>query len=119
MIVITHDLSILAQIADSILVMYAGRLAEKADTDTIINAPRHPYTKMLLASLPEVGVRYEDTVLTGIPGRPPAMSNPPPGCRFADRCPFASARCAQPPPFEEIQPGHFVACWKAAQEAAA
>jgi peptide/nickel transport system ATP-binding protein len=118
MIVITHDLSILAQIADSILVMYAGRLAEKAETDTIINAPRHPYTKMLLASLPEVGVRYEDTVLTGIPGRPPPMSSPPPGCRFKDRCPFAAARCEQPPPFEEIQPGHFVACWKAAEEAA-
>lgn len=118
MIVITHDLSILAQIADSILVMYAGRLAEKADTDTIINAPRHPYTKMLLASLPEVGVRYDETVLTGIPGRPPPMSNPPPGCRFRDRCPFAAARCEQPPPFRQIQPGHFVACWKAAEEAA-
>jgi peptide/nickel transport system ATP-binding protein len=119
MIAITHDLSILAQIADSILVMYAGHLAEKADTDTIINSPLHPYTQLLLASLPEVGVRYDETTLTGIPGRPPPLSNPPAGCRFRDRCPFAFDRCAEVPPFEEIRPGHQVACWKAAEEAAA
>jgi len=119
MIVITHDLAILGQIADSILVMYAGRLAEKADADTIINSPLHPYTQMLLASLPEVGVRYEDAVLTGIPGRPPQLSNPPRGCRFRDRCPFAFDRCAEPPPFEEVRPGHHVACWKVAEQEAA
>jgi peptide/nickel transport system ATP-binding protein len=118
MIVITHDLSILAEIADSILIMYAGRLAEKADTGTLVNAPLHPYTQMLLASLPEVGVRYEDTVLTGIPGRPLTLSNPPPGCRFADRCPFAFERCATTPPFEQVKPGHYVACWKVKEESA-
>jgi peptide/nickel transport system ATP-binding protein len=116
-IAITHDLAILAQIADSIMVMYAGRLAEKADTETIINAPLHPYTQALLASLPAVGVRHDETTLTGIPGRPPPLSNPPAGCRFRDRCPFAFARCAEQPPFEEIRPGHFVACWKAAEDA--
>ena len=116
MIAITHDLSILAQIADSILVMYAGLLAEKADTETIVTEPLHPYTQMLLASLPEVGVRYEDTTLTGIPGRPPPLSNPPAGCRFAARCPFAFERCAEQPPFTEVRPGHFVACWKAQEE---
>ena len=68
MIAITHDLSILAQIADSILVMYAGRLAEKASTGTIVKAPLHPYTQMLLASLPEVGVRHDQATLTGIAG---------------------------------------------------
>ena len=77
-IVITHDLSILAQIADSIPMMYAGRLAEKATTADIVKAPLHPYTKTLLASLPEVGVRYDPVTLTGIPGRPPSLVNPPP-----------------------------------------
>lgn len=116
-IAITHDLSILAQIADSILVMYAGRLAERADTDTIVNDPLHPYTQALIASLPEVGVRHEETTLTGIPGRPPPLSNPPVGCRFADRCPFVYERCAQQPEFAEVRPGHFVACWKVAEAA--
>ena len=114
-IAITHDLSILAQIADSILVMYAGRLAEKASTGTIVKAPLHPYTQMLLASLPEVGVRHDQTTLTGIPGRPPSLVSPPAGCRFADRCPFAREKCAEAPPFEEVQPGHHVACWKVSQ----
>jgi peptide/nickel transport system ATP-binding protein len=119
LIMITHDLSILAEIADSIMIMYAGRLAEKADTDTIVNAPLHPYTQLLLASLPEVGVRYEDGALTGIPGRPPSLSNPPAGCRFRDRCPFAMDQCASEPAFEEVRPGHYVACWKVKEEAAA
>jgi peptide/nickel transport system ATP-binding protein len=114
-IAITHDLSILAQIADTILVMYAGRLAEKADTGTIVKAPLHPYTQMLLASLPEVGVRHDKTTLTGILGRPPSLVSPPVGCRFADRCPFARAQCAKQPPFEEVQPGHQIACWKVSQ----
>ena len=117
MIAITHDLSILAQIADSILVMYAGKLAEKASTDTIVNTPLHPYTQLLLASLPVVGARHDETTLTGIPGRPPALLNCAPGCRFRDRCPFAFERCSEEPPFEEVRPGHFVACWKVAQEA--
>jgi peptide/nickel transport system ATP-binding protein len=118
MIAITHDLAILAQIADTILVMYAGRLAEKSDTDTIVNAPLHPYTQLLLASLPVVGVRYDETTLTGIPGRPPPLSNPPTGCRFRDRCPFAYEPCGEEPPFEEVRPGHYVACWKVAEESA-
>lgn len=115
-IAITHDLSILAQIADSILVMYAGRFAERADTGTIVNVPLHPYTQLLLASLPEVGVRHDETTLTGIPGRPPALLNPPAGCRFQARCPFAFERCTEQPPFEEVRPGHFVACWKVTKE---
>ena len=119
LIVITHDLSILAQIADTIMIMYAGRLAEKAPAETIINAPLHPYTQMLLASLPEVGVRHDQATLTGIPGRPPSLVHPPPGCRFRDRCPFARDRCATAPPFEEVKPGHHVACWKVAERWAA
>ncbi len=110
--VITHDISILYQVADSILVMYAGQLAEKASTDVIIHHPRHPYTKMLIASLPKVGVRYAETRLTGIPGSPPVLLNPPPGCRFRERCPVAFEKCQEVPPFIEIEPGHFVACWR-------
>jgi peptide/nickel transport system ATP-binding protein len=112
MIVITHDISLVYQIADTILVMYAGKLAEKASTDTVINAPRHPYTKLLISSLPEVGVRYADKKLTGIPGSPPELLHPPSGCRFRDRCPLADNTCSQEPPFVEVAPDHWAACWK-------
>lgn len=112
MIVITHDISILYQIADSILIMYAGVLAEKAPTHSIIESPRHPYTRMLISSLPEVGVRHADRRLSGIPGNPPLLLNPPTGCRFRDRCPLAYERCLEEPPFLEIEKDHYVACWK-------
>jgi peptide/nickel transport system ATP-binding protein len=118
MIVITHDLSILAQIADTILVMYAGKLAEKADAATVVNSPLHPYTQALLASLPEVGGRYTEAALVGIPGRPPPLLNPPAGCRFRARCPFAFDKCAEEPPFLELKKGHQVACWKTMREMA-
>jgi peptide/nickel transport system ATP-binding protein len=112
MIVITHDISILYQVADTILVMYAGKLAEKASAETIINTPRHPYTRLLISSLPEVGVTYSGKRLAGIAGTPPALLNPPEGCRFRDRCPFAYEKCLEEPPFVEIDPGHYTACWK-------
>ena len=112
MIVITHDISILYQVADTILVMYAGKLAEKASAETIINSPRHPYTRLLISSLPEVGVTYSGKRLAGIAGTPPALLNPPEGCRFRDRCPFAYEKCLEEPPFIEVDPGHFTACWK-------
>jgi peptide/nickel transport system ATP-binding protein len=114
MIVITHDLSVLYQIADTILVMYAGKLAEKAAAAEIIGAPRHPYTELLLASLPEVGVRFAEKRLRGIPGRPPSLLDPPAGCRFAARCPLATPECAAEPPFTSLSAGHSSACWKAA-----
>jgi peptide/nickel transport system ATP-binding protein len=113
MIVITHDVSLVYQIADSIMVMYAGKLAEKAPTEVLVNSPRHPYTQLLISALPEVGVRYEGKRLSGIPGSPPTLLNPPTGCRFRDRCPLAFAKCAEEPPFVEIEPDHHVACWKA------
>jgi peptide/nickel transport system ATP-binding protein len=112
MIVITHDMSILSQVADTITVMYAGKLAEKASTDVIIGAPKHPYTRLLISSLPEVGVRYADKRLTGIPGSPPGLLNPPEGCRFRARCPLADEQCRQEPPFVEVERDHHVACWK-------
>jgi peptide/nickel transport system ATP-binding protein len=111
MVFITHDLAILYQAADTILVMYAGRLAEKAPSDVVVSRPKHPYTQLLVSSLPEVGVRYEDRRLEGIPGRPPSLLEPPAGCRFRDRCPLASAQCTRQPPFVELEPGHRVACW--------
>jgi peptide/nickel transport system ATP-binding protein len=113
MIVITHDVSLVYQIADTITVMYAGRLAETAPTDVLISAPKHPYTELLISSLPEVGIRYGGKRLTGIPGSPPALLNPPEGCRFRDRCPLAFDKCAEQPPFVEIAQNHKVACWKA------
>jgi peptide/nickel transport system ATP-binding protein len=111
-IVITHDISILYQIADSIMIMYAGQLAEKASTEVIIHAPRHPYTRLLISSLPEIGVKYAEKRLTGIPGRPPLLLDPPVGCRFRDRCPVAFGKCVEEPPFMEVEKDHSVACWK-------
>nr|BFE84488.1 hypothetical protein GCM10020093_070890 [Planobispora longispora] len=113
MIFVTHDLSLTYQIADTIMVMYAGKLAEKAPAKEIVEAPRHPYTRLLINSLPEVGVRYADRKLTGIAGSPPSLLNPPKGCRFRDRCPLAFAQCEQEPPVVEVAPNHSVACWKA------
>ena len=91
--------------------MYAGKLAEKASAETIIHSPLHPYTQLLISSLPEVGVRYEEEKLTGIPGRPPGLLDPPAGCRFAARCPYANEPdgCAEhPPELRELRPGHLV-----------
>jgi peptide/nickel transport system ATP-binding protein len=110
-IVITHDISILAQIADSILVMYAGRLAEKAATHTIIHSPRHPYTWLLISSSPEVGVRYVEKRLTGIPGSPPRCSIllSVAGSGTASR---RLEKCVEVPPFVELYPGPLVARWR-------
>jgi peptide/nickel transport system ATP-binding protein len=113
LMVISHDISILYQIADSIMIMYAGKLAEKAPTSVIINSPRHPYTKLLISSLPDIGVKYSQKKLTGIPGKPPLLLDPPTGCRFRERCPVAFQKCLnEEPPFMEIKKGHFIACWK-------
>ena len=118
MIVITHDIAVLYQVADTILVMYAGKLAEKATAEEVVSDPRHPYTRLLVSSLPEVGVRYAEKELAGIPGRPPSLLKPPSGCRFRDRCPLATARCEQEPPWVE-ENGRGIACWEAAASPAA
>ena len=113
MIVITHDMSILSQIADTITVMYAGKLAEKAaterrdrDAQASVHAPAD-----LIAAGGGRPLRGEKAV--GHSGSPPALLDPPAGCRFRARCPLASAECEEEPPFVEIEPSHFVACWKA------
>ncbi len=112
LIVVTHDISILYQIADSVLIMYTGQLAEKGSTQAVVHAPRHPYTKLLISSLPEVGARYAERRLTGIPGSPPLLLDPPAGCRFRERCPVAFDRCLEEPAFVEVERGHWVACWR-------
>jgi len=111
MMLITHDISVLFQVADTILVMYAGHLAEKAPAKTIVQNALHPYTKMLIGALPRVGARYGETELTGIEGRPPSLLNPPTGCRFRARCPIATEMCLEQPPWVEVGPDHWVACW--------
>ncbi|ADA67648.1 oligopeptide/dipeptide ABC transporter, ATPase subunit [Thermotoga petrophila RKU-10] len=107
---ITHDLSVLYQIADKVMVLYAGRVAEISPMENIVKEPLHPYTKMLLSSLPKIGVRYSQTKLKGIPGYPPSLLNIGPGCRFRDRCPYAFEKCEQDPPVFDVD-GRKVSCW--------
>ncbi|KAF2960203.1 ABC transporter ATP-binding protein [Thermotoga sp. 38H-to] len=107
---ITHDLSVLYQIADKVMVLYAGRVAEISPMADIVQEPLHPYTKMLLSSLPKIGVRYSQTKLKGIPGYPPSLLNIGPGCRFRDRCPYAFEKCEQDPPVFDVD-GRKVSCW--------
>jgi len=112
---ITHDLSILYQIAAKIIIMYAGHLVEVAPTKDIIHAPKHPYTKALITSLPRIGVRFKDHKLRGIEGVPPKLLEIGPGCRFRFRCPFADEICEQKtPPVENINREHSIMChhWK-------
>ena len=115
-VLITHDLGVVAEMADTVQVMYDGRIVESGSTATIFNDPRHPYTWGLLGSLPRIDHDVER--LAQIPGTPPSLLNPPPGCRFAPRCPFAIARCAEgAPPLTEVAPGHFSACLRAPLDA--
>jgi len=116
MIVITHDISVLYQIADSILVMYAGQLSEKGPKEEIIENPLHPYTKLLISSLPKIGMKINEKRLSGIPGKPPLLLNPPEGCRFRDRCPVGFEKCKEVPPFIRIKDNHYVACWKVSKK---
>lgn len=112
-IFITHDLGVLAGIADEMLVMYAGRCVERGSTDDIYYHPRMPYTMGLLSSIPRVN-RAEKTSLVPIEGTPPNLLSEPTGCPFAPRCPLASAECVEGEPVrEEIFPGHEAACVKA------
>ena len=108
MIIVSHDMGVHYQITDRMAIMYSGSIAELGKTEDIFNDPIHPYTKMLVDALPRVG---EDVQRVGIAGRPPALKNPPPGCRFAPRCPHATDRCrSEVPKFREIRPGRFAAC---------
>ncbi|MGD1054967.1 MAG: ABC transporter ATP-binding protein [Nitrososphaerales archaeon] len=109
MILITHNLGVVAEVADKIAIMYGGEILELADTKTIFKKPLFPYTQLLLKLVPNIA--SESTSLEWIPGSPPDLSSPISGCKFAARCPYAFERCRkEPPSFREVEPAHMVAC---------
>ncbi len=122
LILITHDLGVVAQTAQRVIVMYAGKKVEEATVEALFEKPLHPYTRGLMASMPAViglGAKT-DARLTEIPGMVPSLTNLPPGCAFAPRCRMAIDRCsAEYPPLEDYGDHHFAACWRAAELAAA
>lgn len=108
MIIVSHDMGVHYQITNRMAIMYSGSIIEMGNTEDIFNDPIHPYTIMLVGALPKVGDKSQKV---GIPGRPPALKNPPPGCRFAPRCPHATDKCrSEVPQFREVKPGRFAAC---------
>jgi oligopeptide/dipeptide ABC transporter ATP-binding protein len=111
-ILITHDLGVIADVADEVLVMYGGKIMERSDRRTLFYASHHPYTEGLLQSLPAYGDAHER--LRPIPGQPPSLLDPPPGCPFAPRCPYVMDRCTREMPSLDpagAEPGHLSACW--------
>jgi peptide/nickel transport system ATP-binding protein len=122
LILITHDLGVVAQTAQRVIVMYAGKKVEEASVDDLFADPRHPYTRGLMASMPAVislGGKT-DVRLTEIPGMVPSLVNLPSGCAFAPRCPLAIERCRQEyPPLQDFGGHHRAACWRATELAKA
>jgi peptide/nickel transport system ATP-binding protein len=115
MILITHDLGVVAEVADDVMVMYAGRVVESGPVKTLFDDPQHPYTIGLMGSMPSIGPR--EGRLATINGRVPTPAEMPGGCRFAGRCPFVIQRCRdERPPLLELSPGHFAACIRAPLE---
>jgi len=113
-ILITHDLGVVAEMAHRVVVMYAGRKVEEAPVEELFARPRHPYTRGLLGSMPHLGDSVEETGkrLVEIPGMVPSLKEAMPGCLFAPRCPNASERCrTDVPPLEPQGPRHWAACW--------
>ncbi len=110
-VLITHDMGVVADIAERVAVMYAGRIAEIGRTGSVFAHPRHPYTSLLLAAIPRLADAPKSR-LAVIEGSVPQPSEYGPGCRFAGRCPYADARCiAEQPPLREAADGHLSACW--------
>ena len=109
-IYISHDIAVIAEVTDSMGVMYAGKLVEYGATRDVFSHPIHPYAYLLLRSTPSItGPRRK---LAPLSGEPPDLLHPPSGCRFHPRCPFATEKCTiDEPPLEEVLPGHQVACW--------
>ena len=107
-ILVSHDMGVHYQVTHRMLIMYAAKAVESAASESVFAEPLHPYTRMLISSLPTIG---DDRARQGIPGRPPSLWGELRGCRFADRCPLATDMCrAQEPPLVEHKPGHFAAC---------
>jgi oligopeptide/dipeptide ABC transporter ATP-binding protein len=113
-ILITHDLGVVAESCDDVIVMYAGQVVEQCSVEQLFTFPQHPYTVGLLGSLPRLDERRER--LVAISGTVPDMANPPSGCRFQARCPFRVEKCAEMPSLMEISAGHFSRCWRAPME---
>jgi peptide/nickel transport system ATP-binding protein len=115
-ILITHDLGVVAEVADDVIVMYAGRVVEQAPVEALFASPQHPYTVGLLGSIPRLDV--EQVRLASIEGQVPGPLDRPAGCAFAARCPFADASCrSNAPALREVATRHLAACWKAPLEA--
>jgi oligopeptide transport system ATP-binding protein len=115
-IIITHDLGVIAGMADQVAVMYAGHVVENAPVATIFNAPQHPYTQALLGAIPRL--RQWSDRLTTIEGAPPSLTGEIVGCPFAPRCPLCEAKCqVENPPLLPFEPGHTAACWVTHREA--
>lgn len=111
-LLITHDLGIIAEVADTVYVMYAGKVVEHARTGDLFKEPKHPYTVGLLNSIPDL--RGSKERLDAIPGVVPSPGSFPPGCRFQDRCPLVIEKCrSEEPPLSEHAPNHYSACWRA------
>ena len=109
MIFITHDIALASDLCDRIAVMYAGNIVELGTAEQVLLDPKHPYAQKLIASVPRL---REDRMPEFIPGAPPDLVNPPPGCRFHPRCPYATERCKkEEPKFVEVEPDHYVACY--------
>jgi oligopeptide/dipeptide ABC transporter ATP-binding protein len=108
LILISHDMGVLAETCDRIAVMYAGRIVEMGAVESVFASPQHPYTKRLLDSLPVIG--DERGIAPPIPGSPPDPGDPPDGCRFHPRCPYRAERCDVDPALREVAPGHSSAC---------
>ncbi len=110
LILISHNLGIVAELADRLAVMYAGKLVEVASAQELFNEPLHPYTQGLLASVPNI--RLEDEALRTMQGAPPDLIHPPAACRFHPRCSRVMDRCReQEPPFAKVGPGRSAMCW--------
>ena len=111
---ISHDLGVVQHLCDQIAVMYLGQIVEQAPSALLFAGPRHPYTwSLMTAAAPPGGLRQTLKQRFGLRGEPPSPINPPPGCRFAARCPFAGERCRkETPQLAVAEPGHFVACHK-------
>ncbi|QQO34023.1 ABC transporter ATP-binding protein [Bradyrhizobium diazoefficiens] len=119
LVLITHDLGVVAQTAQRVIVMYAGRKVEEASVEALFASPKHPYTRGLMASIPAVptsGVAAQER-LNEIPGTVPSLVRLPKGCAFAPRCPLAIKRCEEYPPLADWGGGHLAACWRAAEVA--
>jgi peptide/nickel transport system ATP-binding protein len=108
LILISHDLGVLAETCDRIAIMYAGRIVETGPVASVFEAPQHPYTKRLLDSLPVIG--GDRGLAVPIPGGPPDPGDLPEGCRFRPRCPYAAEQCGADPPLREVRPGQSAAC---------